>query len=163
MTTDVIYDIWDTQTKITRSFPVSPVNESECPFRDLHFWPQIHCIMSQTTLYNESMRPLCIFCLLCLPLSSRTNVDIWLKVYWFMLGSGAGVRGDFKCEVDGAKWEQTAVSGSVFIYLFFKIRGFSFKVSSVVETRITNDSLLTSGTCCALCVVNKGEEKVYSG
>ena len=80
-----------------------------------------------------------------------------------MLGSGAGVRGDFKCEVDGAKWEQTAVSGSVFIYLFFKIRGFSFKVSSVVETRITNDSLLTSGTCCALCVVNKGEEKVYSG
>ena len=55
------YMIHETQTKTPKSFHVVLVNELECPFRDLHFWPQIHSIMSQTTLYNESMRLLCIF------------------------------------------------------------------------------------------------------
>lgn len=29
-----------------------------------------------------------------------------------MLGSGARIHNDFKCEVEGAKWEQTAAGGS---------------------------------------------------
>lgn len=43
-----------------KSFAAVLVNELQCPYRDLHFWPEIHCIMSQTTLYNESMHLLCI-------------------------------------------------------------------------------------------------------
>ncbi len=38
-----------------------------------------------------------------------------------MLGSGARIHDDLKCEIEGAKWEQTAVSGS-----FFKVGTFSF-------------------------------------
>lgn len=45
--------------------------------------------------------------------SSQTDVDIWLKVHWFLLGSGAHIHKELKYRVEGAKWEQTDFSGSV--------------------------------------------------
>lgn len=64
-----------------------------------------------------------------------------------MLGSGAHIHNDLKCEEEGANWEQTAVGVP-----FFKIGTFHLKhtsVSSVTKKEDYDGHYITYIKCCA--------------